>query len=390
MVSDGCGFVRVEFRGEWSFSHSCAIGLDCSVDPPDFIWTDTQSGEYGSHTGVGGGNIGIGPKVYIKHSCISTFDQNLLPIMIGTIGVLNRIHSHGLDPIRNRSIISQLLLHINIQPRMRRHHLLRQRPKPQLKILKIMQIPHPNPTPTNLTRIRRPNPLLRRPNLIPPQPTLILSINLLMKIKDNVRPITHQDPSFVGYPRLFEVVEFVEEGGYVDDDSVADDAGGGFVEYSGGEEVEFVFFVVGDDCVAGVGSSGNSCAYVVFLREYIDKFALALIPPLSPQDHINSLLVGANITPADITIPLLLRLFCRLGSDSLLILCNSHRLFNITNLFGNSLQLFDNRLWTVLVASRCVDAAWNRLLFRIRYHTRQANTGHSTHGNHSGLRMFGQ
>lgn len=51
----------------------------------------------------------------------------------------------------------------------------------------------------------------------------------------------------------------------MDDDAVADDAHGLFVEDSGGEEVEFVLFALDDDGVAGVGSSGDSGAYVVFL-----------------------------------------------------------------------------------------------------------------------------
>lgn len=51
----------------------------------------------------------------------------------------------------------------------------------------------------------------------------------------------------------------------MDDDSVANDAGGFFVEDSGGEEVEFVFFAFDDDGVACVGSSCYAGADVVFL-----------------------------------------------------------------------------------------------------------------------------
>jgi hypothetical protein len=55
----------------------------------------------------------------------------------------------------------------------------------------------------------------------------------------------------------------------MDDDSVANNAGGFFVEDSGGEEVEFVFFAFDDDGVACVGSAGDAGAYVVFLGSNI-------------------------------------------------------------------------------------------------------------------------
>jgi hypothetical protein len=60
------------------------------------------------------------------------------------------------------------------------------------------------------------------------------AVDFLMKVKDEMGSIG-EDYTIFGIDSLvFEVVQFVEEGGQMDDDSVADDAGGFFVEYAGG------------------------------------------------------------------------------------------------------------------------------------------------------------
>lgn len=59
----------------------------------------------------------------------------------------------------------------------------------------------------------------------------------------------------------------------MDDDSVANDTRGFFVEDSGGKEMEFVFFAFDDDGVACVGSAGDAGAYVVFLSSNMLSFS---------------------------------------------------------------------------------------------------------------------
>mmetsp|Transcript_28360 Transcript_28360/g.41201 ORF Transcript_28360/g.41201 Transcript_28360/m.41201 type:complete len:80 (-) Transcript_28360:463-702(-) len=77
-----------------------------------------------------------------------------------------------------------------------------------------------------------------------------MSINFLMKVKDEMSTVGYFDAARGIDAAGAEGVKLVEEGGKVDDDSVSNDAGGFFVEDSGGEEMELVFRVAYYNCVA--------------------------------------------------------------------------------------------------------------------------------------------
>jgi len=138
-----------------------------------------KSGEYRSHTAIRRRDVGMSSNVYIERGNTSTLNQNLLPIVISAVGVLDGTDCHGINVFDDGSIILQLFLHINLQG-VRHHHLVHWRPKFQLQVLKIIQIPNSYPTPTLiLLEYAVPIPLsIASSNLIPVQPRLIQPLSI--------------------------------------------------------------------------------------------------------------------------------------------------------------------------------------------------------------------
>lgn len=146
------------------------------------------------------------------------------------------------------------------------HRRIRQLSETHFEEIKVFEVSDADPITTDLGSIRRTDSLLGRSDLIPPETVLADSVDFLVEVEDDVSAIGEEDATLGIDARSGETIDFVEERWEVDDDSVADDAGGFFVEDSGGEEVEFVFFAFDDDCVSGIGSAGYAGADVVLLR----------------------------------------------------------------------------------------------------------------------------
>jgi len=77
-----------------------------------------------------------------------------------------------------------------------------------------------------------------------------------------------------------QLVELLEERLGVDDDTVADDAGGRRVENAAGDQVEAVLLATGDDRVARVVPALRADDHVDGVGEEVDDLALAFIAPL--------------------------------------------------------------------------------------------------------------
>ena len=79
---------------------------------------------------------------------------------------------------------------------------------------------------------------------------------------------------------FFQAINFLEQADGVDDDAVADDAGGAPAKDAGGDEVQDVFGPADDDRVAGVGAALGAHDDVGLLGQEIDDLALTLVAPL--------------------------------------------------------------------------------------------------------------
>ena len=82
----------------------------------------------------------------------------------------------------------------------------------------------------------------------------------------------------------FQHADFVEQGGGIDDDTVADDALAAGAQDAAGNKVEDEFFAVDDDGMAGVMAAGVAGHDMVALGEDVDDFAFAFVAPLGAED----------------------------------------------------------------------------------------------------------
>ena len=86
-------------------------------------------------------------------------------------------------------------------------------------------------------------------------------------------------------PALGELVELAEEGLGLEHDAVADDAGDAAVQDARRNLAQDEVRVADDDRMAGVGAALVAHDQVGPLGEDVDELALALVPPLRPDDH---------------------------------------------------------------------------------------------------------
>lgn len=79
---------------------------------------------------------------------------------------------------------------------------------------------------------------------------------------------------------------------HVNDDAVADDAGGVGVHEPGGQQMELEGLAVDHDGVPRVVAARAARDDVVLAAESVDNFSLALVPPLGAKHHGD---VGAHV-----------------------------------------------------------------------------------------------
>src|ERR1019366_10587993 len=80
----------------------------------------------------------------------------------------------------------------------------------------------------------------------------------------------------------------LEEGLRIDDDAVADDAGGLRVEDAARDEVKAVLLAAGDHGVAGVVATLRADDHVDGVGEQVDDLALAFIAPLTADQNCDA------------------------------------------------------------------------------------------------------
>ena len=78
--------------------------------------------------------------------------------------------------------------------------------------------------------------------------------------------------------------QLIEHGRNVDDDTVAENVHASWVENTAGEQMEGILVAVGDDGMAGVGTTIESSADIVVLGKDVDKLALTLVTPLGAKN----------------------------------------------------------------------------------------------------------
>mmetsp|Transcript_23520 Transcript_23520/g.49756 ORF Transcript_23520/g.49756 Transcript_23520/m.49756 type:complete len:616 (-) Transcript_23520:291-2138(-) len=283
VLADGTGYLALELGGEGSLAHARAIRLGGAVNPVDLLGTHAQSGEHRSDGGVARRHVGVRSEIDVEHGGVGALDENFFPRVVRVVGVLDGIGGHGADLGSDGFVVRQLTVDVDFQSGKGAHVRGREFAEAHFEEVKVLEVADANAVAADFGSVGRTDALLGGPDLVPPELVFVEPVDLLVEVEDEVGAVGDEDAAFGVDSRLEESVELVEEGGEVDDDAVADDAGGLLVEDAGGEEVEFVLLALDDDGVSGVGSSGDTGADVVFLRQHIDQLSLPLVAPLTPQ-----------------------------------------------------------------------------------------------------------
>jgi hypothetical protein len=102
-----------------------------------------------------------------------------------------------------------------------------------------------------------------------------------MSIPADQEVVTNHDIPFL------EAAYFVDQCGWIDNNTVADDAEGVLMEDTGRNKVQYVLFILDDDRMAGIVSALVSGNNVSLSREIVDDLTLPFVSPLCSDDHDN-------------------------------------------------------------------------------------------------------
>ncbi len=89
------------------------------------------------------------------------------------------------------------------------------------------------------------------------------------------------------YAAFIQVVDFFIQHGGIDNDTVADNRSGLFVENTRRRETQLKYAVRIDHCVAGIISAGKAYYILGFFRQHINEFSFTFVSPLGP-DYSNN------------------------------------------------------------------------------------------------------
>ena len=205
---------------------------------------------------VGARHERVRPKVQVEHRRVGALDQDPLSRVVRVVDRRDRVGQQGQGAVLQGRVLPEVLLDVVVQggeagPRVRG-----QGAEALLKGREVFQVARARAVARGLARVRGPDPPPRRPDRSALQLGLAGAVHGLVEPEEQVRPVGKSEPSLGGNALLFQVVELVKEAGEVDDDAVADDAGGLLVEDPGGDQVELVLLAcVVVDGVAGVGAA---------------------------------------------------------------------------------------------------------------------------------------
>ena len=153
-------------------------------------------------------------------------------------------------------MLPQVLLDVVIQSGETRHGVCGQSAEALLERSKVAEVARAGAVARRLRGVGGADPPPRGPDRSAFQLGLSSSVDCLVEPEEQMRPVGERDASGGRDAFFFEVVEFLEQTGKVDDDAVADDACCLLVEDTRGDQVELVFFTgVVVDGVAGVGAA---------------------------------------------------------------------------------------------------------------------------------------
>jgi hypothetical protein len=114
---------------------------------------------------------------------------------------------------------------------------------------------------------------------------LLQPVDLLMHVKDNMRPVRDVYAAVRLEAMFFKRLELLEEARDVDDTAAADDVDAVGVHEAGGQDVKVVGDAVGDDGVARIVTTLGAAADLRLVGENIGELALAFVAPLGAEDN---------------------------------------------------------------------------------------------------------
>jgi hypothetical protein len=114
---------------------------------------------------------------------------------------------------------------------------------------------------------------------------LLEAVDLLMDVKDDMRPVGNVYAALGAETMLLQRLEFLEEARHVHNTAATNDVYAVWIDEARGEDMEVVCDAVGDDGVAGIVTTLRAAADLRFVGEDVGELALAFVAPLGAEDN---------------------------------------------------------------------------------------------------------
>ncbi|TYZ62153.1 hypothetical protein PybrP1_009624, partial [[Pythium] brassicae (nom. inval.)] len=261
--------VVVQLGRERALAHARAVRLDNADDAVEPVRRDAAA-------------------LNVEHRGIRALDEHALARDERVVEVLDRVDREAQHVVLDRAVLFNLGVRVRVQVRVVVLVELDLVAQLLAKVVKVAQVAHAHAVTQHLGRVRRPDALLRRADLVAAAAQLVESVDLLVQVEHEVRAVRDEDAALVVHAHALELVELEQQARQVHDHAVADHAHSVRVQDARRHEVELVLLAVVHDRVPGVRAAGHARDHVVRLREVVHELALAFVAPLRAEHHVHA------------------------------------------------------------------------------------------------------
>src|SRR6185437_3490627 len=150
---------------------------------------------------------------------------------------------------------------------------------------RIQQISHAQPATAHLVLICRPDTARGGADLHPSGSVLRTHLNHAVVRQDYVSAVGDKEVAVNLYAGLAQHAHFFEERQRVQHHAVANHGAAALAQHSAGHKLQHKFLTADHHCVAGIVPAGITRHHGKAVGEHVHNFALALVAPLSADNH---------------------------------------------------------------------------------------------------------
>lgn len=277
-----------QFGWEWAGTDPGGVSLADTDNRVDLVRAHADPGADTPGDWVGGGDVWVGPLVDVQHYPLSPFEEDLLALVDSVVDDPGRVGDVLLQFLTIFIVAFEDVIEVDRVDvvELGEELILLGQVALQLDLEGILfeQVTHPNPDPGDLVHVGWTDPVLGGADLVITLGGLLALVEQDVVWEGHVRPAGDPQAGNID-PIVLQIVEFLQQGRWVDDHPVTDDGQLVLPEDPGRHQPQGELLSIEGDGVTGVVPTLGTDNDVRVLAEVIGHLPLSFIAPLTTNNY---------------------------------------------------------------------------------------------------------